>query len=154
LTLLAASVTPAELPPDWHFLWDERAAILEYDGGAGAEANARAMTDAAGRATSGEVTRAVRASSSGAGPIAEGAWLGLSATGIEVVAPTVVEAATGLLAKLLTPEHELVTVLEGEDATPEDTRCIHEWLEQHCAGVVAEVHAGGQPLYPYLFSID
>jgi hypothetical protein len=25
--------TPSELPPDWHFVWDERAAIMEYDGG-------------------------------------------------------------------------------------------------------------------------
>jgi hypothetical protein len=24
--------TPEDLPPDWHFLWDERAAIMEYDG--------------------------------------------------------------------------------------------------------------------------
>jgi hypothetical protein len=23
----------ADLPPDWHFVWDERAAIMEYDGG-------------------------------------------------------------------------------------------------------------------------
>ncbi|MGH9177510.1 MAG: DAK2 domain-containing protein [Acidimicrobiales bacterium] len=130
------------------------AAILEYDGGAGAEANARAMTEVAGQVTSGEVTQAVRASSSTAGPIAERSWLGLSVTGIEVVAPTVVEAATGLLAKLLNSDHELVTVLEGEDATPEDTRAIHEWLEQNCQGVGAEIHDGGQPLYPYLFSIE
>jgi hypothetical protein len=25
-------VTPSDLPPDWHFLWDERAAIMEHDG--------------------------------------------------------------------------------------------------------------------------
>ncbi len=130
------------------------AALLEYDADAGAEANAAAMEDAAGRVTSGEVTQAVRASSSSAGPIDEGSWLGLSATGIEVVAPTVVEAATGLLERLVSTSHELVTVLEGEDATPEDTRCIHEWLEQHRQGVGAEIHDGGQPLYPYLFSID
>jgi DAK2 domain fusion protein YloV len=130
------------------------AALMEFDGEAGAEANAKAMTDVAGQVTSGEVTQAVRASSSSAGPIDEGSWLGLSVTGIEVVAPTVVEAATGLLAKLLTSDHELVTILEGEDATPEDTRAIHEWLEQNCQGVGAEMHDGGQPLYPYLFSID
>jgi hypothetical protein len=26
------TVTPAELPPDWYISWDERAAIMEYDG--------------------------------------------------------------------------------------------------------------------------
>src|SRR5438128_3800994 len=25
-------ITPDDLPADWHFLWDERAAIMEYDG--------------------------------------------------------------------------------------------------------------------------
>lgn len=28
----ALIVTPTDLPPDWHFEWDERAAIMEYDG--------------------------------------------------------------------------------------------------------------------------
>ena len=130
------------------------AALLAYEADADAEPNAEAMAEAATRVTPGEVTQAVRASSSKAGPIAEGAWLGLSASGIEVVADSAVEAATGLLAKLLTDEHELVTVLEGEDATAEDSRRIHEWLEQNRPGVAAEIHDGGQPLYPFLFSIE
>ena len=130
------------------------AALLEFDASGDAEANARSMAGSASRVTSGEVTQAVRASGSPAGPIADGAWLGLSAVGIEVVADTVVDAATGLLARLLTPDHELVTVLQGEDASPEDTRRIQEWMEHHCPEVGAEIHDGGQPLYPYLFSIE
>ena len=27
------ALIPADLPPDWHLAWDERAAIMEYDGG-------------------------------------------------------------------------------------------------------------------------
>jgi hypothetical protein len=26
-------LAPDDLPPEWHILWDERAAIMEYDGG-------------------------------------------------------------------------------------------------------------------------
>lgn len=130
------------------------AALLDYDGDAGAAANADGMAEAARRITPGEITQAVRASSSSAGPIAEGDWLGLSATGIEVVAPTVAEAAVRLLDTLVQPHHELVTVLEGEDADPADTRAIHEWLEHNRPGVSAEIHDGGQPLYPFLFSIE
>jgi hypothetical protein len=26
-------LTPANLPPYWYVLWDERAAVMEYDGG-------------------------------------------------------------------------------------------------------------------------
>ena len=130
------------------------AALLEFDADQDVDANAKAMHESARRVVSGEVTQAVRASSSSAGPIAEGSWLGLSAEGIEVVAPTAVEAATGLLSKLVTPDHELITVLEGADATAEDTRRIREWVEHHCPEVGAEIHDGGQPLYPYLFSIE
>ena len=40
------AVTPADLPPDWHFLWDERAAIMEYDAGLPRErAEAEALDD-------------------------------------------------------------------------------------------------------------
>ena len=130
------------------------AALLDYDGDADAAANAEAMGEAARRITPGEITQAVRASSSSAGPIAAGDWIGLSATGIEVVAPTVAEAAVALLDKLVEPHHELVTVLEGEDADPADTRAIHEWLEHNRPTVAAEIHDGGQPLYPFLFSIE
>jgi hypothetical protein len=28
----APDLTPADLPPEWHFAWDERAAIMEVDG--------------------------------------------------------------------------------------------------------------------------
>jgi len=130
------------------------AALLAYDPGAGADENARAMAEAAGRVTAGEVTRAVRASPSPAGPIAEGDHLGLSRQGIEVVAQSLGEAATALLAKLVTDEHEIVTVIEGAGVAEGDTRRITEWLAEHRPRAVAEVHQGGQPLYPYLFSIE
>ena len=29
----AVRPVPEDLPPDWHFEWDERAAIMEYEGG-------------------------------------------------------------------------------------------------------------------------
>jgi hypothetical protein len=31
-TDLGGPCRPEELPPEWHFLWEERAAIMEYDG--------------------------------------------------------------------------------------------------------------------------
>ena len=33
LACAETGVKPDQLPADWHFLWDERAAIMEYDGG-------------------------------------------------------------------------------------------------------------------------
>ena len=128
------------------------AALLEYDPHASADDNAGSMTESSQRVISGEVTRAVRDS----GEIKEGDWLGLSSKQIEAVAPTLADAATGLLDHLVDRDggHEIVTVIEGEGSSAADTRRITEWLHEHRPEVSAEVHHGGQPLYPYLFSIE
>ncbi len=130
------------------------AALLEYDPLLDGATNAAAMTSAADTVLSGEVTRAVRATSSPAGPIEEGDWLGLDADGVRVIAPTPVDAATRLLGGLVTDDHELVTVIVGEGATGAATRQIVAWLEEQCPGVEVETHHGGQPHYPYLFGIE
>ena len=130
------------------------AAAFAYDPEGDAETNAQAMQAAARGVVAGEVTRAVRDSVCDAGPIAEGDYLGISGEGIVVVAPNLAGAARALLDKLMTDDHEIVTVLEGEGSAAAATREITEWLAEHRPGAVAEVHHGGQPLYPYLFSIE
>jgi hypothetical protein len=131
------------------------AALLEYDPEGDADANADLMAESARRVVAGEVTRAVRASGCDAGPIAEGDYLGLSRRGIEVVASDLAGAATQLLERLLdTEHHEIVTIIAGEGAGAADTRRITEWIDEHHPDLASEVHHGGQPLYPYLFSIE
>jgi DAK2 domain fusion protein YloV len=131
------------------------AALLEYDPEGDADANQSLMSESGSRVVAGEVTRAVRASTCDAGPIAEGDYLGLSRQGIEVVAAELSEAAMRLLDRLIDADHhEIVTIFAGEGAGAADTRRITEWLDAHHPGVANEVHQGGQPLYPYLFSIE
>jgi uncharacterized protein len=130
------------------------AALIEYDPEATADANAASMGDASTRVLSGEVTRAVRDSTCDVGPISEGDFLGLSAKGICAVSANLAETCTRLLAELLEDEHEIVTVIEGDGSSAATTRRITEWLGEHHPEVVPEVHHGGQPLYPYLFSVE
>jgi DAK2 domain fusion protein YloV len=130
------------------------AALMEYDPQAPVDDNVRGMSEAAARVLSGEVTRAVRDSSSPAGPIKEGDYIGLTSDGIVSVAPALADAAAGLLERLVDDEHEMVTVIEGEGSSAADTRRITEWLSEHRPGASFEVHHGGQPLYPYLFSVE
>jgi DAK2 domain fusion protein YloV len=131
------------------------AALLEYDPEGTADANVALMSESASRVVAGEVTRAVRPSVCDAGPIAEGDYLGLSRQGIEVVAPELADAARGLIEQLLhTGHHEIVTIIAGEGAREADTRRITEWMDDCHPDVSTEVHHGGQPLYPYLFSIE
>jgi len=130
------------------------ASLLAYDPEATADENHRAMTEAAARVIPGEVTQAVRSSESPAGPIQAGDWLGLSREGIAAVESSSTDAVCALLSKLVTDDHEIVTLIEGEGARPAHTRTITEWLAENRPNVVAEVHHGGQPLYPYLLSIE
>ncbi len=130
------------------------AALLAYDPEAGGEANAAAMEATARKVVPGEVTRAVRDSETSAGPVRTGDWLGLSRDGIEVVGDTLAEASCALLDVLVTDDHDLVTIIEGEGSGAADTRRITEWLREARPAVETEVHHGGQPLYPYLFSIE
>jgi hypothetical protein len=130
------------------------AALLEYDPEAGAPDNAASMAESARRVVAGEVTRAVRDATGPAGPIHTGDWMGLSRDGVEVVGDSVAEATCGLLGKLLHDDHELVTLIEGEGSGAGETRRVTEWLAEHRPDVAVEVHHGGQPLYPFLISIE
>ncbi len=137
-----------------HGIQEGFAALLEYDPEGDADSNAELMADNAGRVVAGEVTQAVRPSVCDAGPIEEGDYLGISRERIEVVAHDLADAATGLLEKLIGDGHEIVTVIAGEGANAAGTRRITEWVAQYRPEMATETHHGGQPLYPYLFSIE
>ncbi len=130
------------------------AALLAYDPAATAEENAAAMTASALRVTTGEVTRAVRDSECDLGPIRRGDWIGLGPGGVRAVADSVSGAARDLIAALATPEHELVTLIEGDGASPATTRRITDYLAEEFPHLAVEVHHGGQPLYPYYVGLE
>jgi dihydroxyacetone kinase-like predicted kinase len=96
----------------------------------------------------------VRDAPSDAGPVRTGDWLGLGEGRIRVVAGDAAAAACALLDLLVTDDREVVTIIEGDGATPAGSRRITEWLAQHRPGVAVEVHHGGQPLYPYLLGVE
>ena len=63
-------------------------------------------------------------------------------------------AVAALLAELVTPGRELVTVVSGEGSSAASTHALQAWLAEHRPAVEVEVHHGGQPLYPYLFGVE
>ena len=131
------------------------AALIAYDSAASATDNAAQMADAAASVITGEITQAVRDSTSGAGSIAEGDWLGLvRGDGIVAVAASVESAAMALLDAIVGDSAELVTVITGADADESATEQIVGWLSDHRGDIHVDVHHGGQPLYPYLFGVE
>ena len=131
------------------------AALMVYDPEDRAEANRAGMRHAAEAVRSGEVTKAVRASRTEAGPVAEGDWIGIAGgDGIVAIDNDVIGAATALLDHLVADGCELVTVIAGVEASEPLTAALVAWLDERRPGVEVEVHHGGQPLYPYLFGVE
>lgn len=129
-------------------------ALLAYDPAASASDNAQSMSASSAHVIAGEVTKAVRDTTTEAGEVHDGDWIGLDAKGVVSVADSIAVAAIGLLAKLVSPDHELLTIIEGEGSTPANTRRITEYVGDELTNLTVEVHHGGQPLYPYLFGIE
>lgn len=130
------------------------ASLLAYDPGADAHTNRAAMAGAAEAVVAGEVTCAVREADTDAGRVAPGDWIGLDRAGVKTKGDSVEAAATALLDLLVTDDHELVTIIAGEDATDATNEAIEAWLGEHRPDVEVEIHSGGQPLYPYYFGIE
>ena len=131
------------------------AALVVYDPEASAADNAGSMSSAIEAMITGDVTRAVRDSSSDVGPVTTGDWIGLvRGEGIVTVSGSPEGAAIGLLASIVSSEREIVTIIEGVDATSSATEAIVAWLADERPDVQVECHRGGQPLYPYLFGVE
>ncbi len=130
------------------------AALLAYDPNATAAHNAAAMSEAARHVVAGEVTRAVRDTTTDAGPVKRGDWIGLNADGVVSVAESLGTACNGLLEAIITAQHELLTVIEGEGSDAVTTRQVTAFVAELFPSVGVEVHHGGQPLYPYLFGVE
>jgi DAK2 domain fusion protein YloV len=130
------------------------AALLDYDPDADLAENIEEMGGSATSVIAAEVTQAVRDSETGAGPVREGDWMGLSKEGILVISDTCERVSIKLLDQLVGERHELVTIIEGDGSSKSVTRQISEWLHEERPQVSVEVHPGGQPLYPYLFGIE
>ena len=131
------------------------AALVVYDPVMDAEANAAEMTDAASSVVTGEVTQAVRDVTASVGAVRVGDWIGLvRGDGIVAVADNLLSAMIALLDHIVSPTAEIVTVIEGADAPSSVTASLVEWIHEHRPGAQAEVHRGGQQLYPYLVGVE
>ena len=110
------------------------AALLAYDPDAAGAAQRRGHGRVGARTWSAaEVTRAVRDTTTPAGEVREGDWIGLTRDGVRSIAESRGGRGVRAARRLVADGHELVTVIEGEGATPADTRRITQWLRRASA---------------------
>jgi DAK2 domain fusion protein YloV len=130
------------------------AALVEYDPSAELEENEATMNSARERVRTGEVTQAVRDAVADGTKVHEGDWIALSRDGVIATSRSPSDAVCELLGKLVDDSSEIVTVLIGSDAPAHETERIREHLEVKFPQLEVEFHHGGQPLYPYLVSVE
>jgi len=130
------------------------AAVLNYNPDAGMEENIYNMEEAASKAKSGEVTAAVRNANLMVGEIKKGEYIGLSNGKVRVISDNVVDATIDLVRDIADATEEVITFYTGKDARPEDSEAIGQKLKKYFPKMDVEMHKGGQPLYPYIFSIE
>ncbi|HTK16394.1 MAG TPA: DAK2 domain-containing protein [Acidimicrobiia bacterium] len=130
------------------------AALVEYDPSAELDENEATMNSARERVRTGEVTQAVRDAVADGNKVHEGDWIALSRDGVIATTQSPFDAVCELLGKLVDDNSEIVTVLIGSDAPAHETERIREHLEVKFPQLEVEFHHGGQPLYPYLVSVE
>lgn len=118
------------------------------------EVNQDNMREAVSRVKSGQVTYAVRDTTLDDLHIKAGHYIGIQDSKIVATEEQLFATSCLLLTKMLVNGDEIVTILTGSDAKQEDTDQLVAWLEEHYADAEVEVHEGGQPIYPYLFSVE
>ena len=129
-------------------------AMLAFDEGDTGGENLRKMTEAAGKIVTLELTQAVRDTTFDDKEIKKGQILGIADGKLLLTADDLREGAINLVKRTIKPEHELVTVYFGQDASEEDTEELCEQIAGLYDYVDIEYHSGGQPLYYYLISLE
>ena len=128
------------------------AALVAFDRTVAGADNAREMESASRLVRTGAVTRASRTTSVGGLAIEEGSFLGL-VEGEPVAAGVSLDAvARDIVERLLVESSDVLTILVGEDATAGDD--LRRELEAAHPELEIDVHEGGQPHYPLLFSVE
>lgn len=116
--------------------------------------NAADMTAALANVVSGQVTQSIRNSTIGGLEIHDGDWIGIIDGDIKIATDDRLAATKQMIAAMLDEDSEIVTLIVGQDGTTDEAEALGAEIEDQYPEVEVEIHAGGQPLYPYLVSVE
>ncbi len=129
------------------------AGMLVFDEHADVKTNEAAMTEAKQNIKSGQVTYAVRDTSSNGIEIKDGDIIGIADSNIVCSEKSIEHAVLKLLEKM-TDDDDIITLYYGEDVSEEDAEAMREKVEAIYPDMDIELVCGGQPIYYYLVSVE
>ena len=128
--------------------------LLAFDESKSIEENYERMSASLGDVVSGSVTTAVRDTTIDGLEIHENDNLGMVDGKIVVSNPDMMETLEETFVHMLDEDSEIVTIYVGEDGSEELANELAQALAEKYEDVEVEIHQGGQPVYPYLFSVE
>ena len=128
--------------------------LLAFDESKSIEENYERMSASLSDVVSGSVTTAVRDTTIDGLEIHENDNLGMVDGKIVVSNPDMMETVEETFAHMLDEDSEIVTIYVGEDGSEEMANELAQALAEKYEDVEVEIHQGGQPVYPYLFSVE
>jgi DAK2 domain fusion protein YloV len=130
------------------------AALLAFNPSVQLADNTELMKAALGNVKTGQVTYAVRDTTIDGLEIEKDDYMGIADGKIVVTSKEQLEVAKKLIENMATVDDEIITVLQGEDASDSEIAQLVEFLEEKYEDIEVEVHKGNQPLYSFIFSIE
>lgn len=129
-------------------------ALISFDESATAEANQAGMEDAITAVKSGQVTYAVRDTSIDGKEIKTGDYMGIDDVGIQAVGQNITEVVKDLIGAMSDEDSELLSIYYGSDVEEEKADALVEAVQAAYPDFEVEAHAGGQPIYYYILSLE
>ncbi len=130
------------------------AALLAFNPSLSLIENKEGMEAAITTVKSGQVTYAVRDTSIDGVKIQKDDFMGIAEKKIVSSGKDLVEVTKCLLDEMIDEDSEIITLLQGEDVTDDQTEELLQYIEETYADVEVDQHYGGQPLYSYLLSVE
>ncbi|WP_010530498.1 DAK2 domain-containing protein [Lentibacillus jeotgali] len=129
-------------------------ALLAFHPEAAVDANQQSMEAAGNEVKTGQVTYAIRDTKIDGMTIEKGHFMGLADGSIKASNQDKIETVKSLLAEMITDDDEILTILQGEDASDEDVTIIQRYVEETFEDIEIEVHKGHQPIYAFILSVE
>ncbi|CAI2596315.1 hypothetical protein AKUG0407_07190 [Apilactobacillus kunkeei] len=128
--------------------------MLSFNPDASIEDNVSEMEDMLDTVVSGDVTNAVRDTEIDGVKIKKDDYMGIIDGNIKVVKDDLNETTIDMIKEMLDEDSEVVTIIYGEGMTQDQADELAEQVESIDDDLEVEVHPGGQPVYPYLISVE
>ncbi|WP_080146290.1 DAK2 domain-containing protein [Marinilactibacillus piezotolerans] len=116
--------------------------------------NQESMTAELSEVVSGQVTFAVRDTEINGVEIKKDDYMGIIDGDIKVSAKDLKTVTLDTIDQMINEDSEILTLLYGEDGSKEEAESIGQAVEEKYEEIEVEIHEGGQPVYPYLISVE